>query len=31
LLVQNVNIEEPVANQIEEDVEALEVPCGDGI
>jgi hypothetical protein len=27
----SVNIEEPNANQTEEDVEALEVPCGDGV
>jgi hypothetical protein len=26
-----VNIEELVANQIEEDVEVLEAPCGDGV
>jgi hypothetical protein len=26
----SVNIEEPIADQIEEDVEVLEVPCGDG-
>ncbi len=27
----SVNIEKPVADQIEENVEALEVPCGDEV
>ncbi len=27
----SVNIEEPVTDQIEEDVEVLEAPCGDGV
>jgi hypothetical protein len=26
-----VNIEEPIADQIEDDVEVLEVPSGDGV
>jgi hypothetical protein len=26
-----VEIEQPGANQIQEDVEVLEVPCGDGV
>jgi hypothetical protein len=27
----SVNIEEPVADRIKEDVEVLEAPCGDGV
>jgi len=27
----NVDIEEPIVDQIQEDVEVLEAPCGDGV